>query len=291
MCDLCNQLVEKIREKDFSVARSFAAVRTLERMNYTYHGGDQWKPPLGPSPNFTIIAQKEKTIESLRATNTELHKNIDTLRRAINDQQQELANKNAELARQRTEIHAMSVKLDYYEGAICDTYSSVSFGDIVTPAISTRKVLDVLRENDRLRKDNVDLDNTASAFRTRCEMLERRCHELETKLRETRKMSIEATKAAIFGPMVFELAMPVSSSLSDAEKLAASLRGERDTLKKELNEVQRETLRAHAKTARLTLLVRRCIAKLRKLAYDRSALAVAEAVETADIAENTITGM
>lgn len=27
-----------------------AAVRTLERMGFTYHGGDLWKPPLGSAP-------------------------------------------------------------------------------------------------------------------------------------------------------------------------------------------------------------------------------------------------
>ena len=29
-----------------------AAVKTLERLGYTYHGGEQWKPSLGEKPDF-----------------------------------------------------------------------------------------------------------------------------------------------------------------------------------------------------------------------------------------------
>jgi hypothetical protein len=29
-----------------------AAIRTLQSKGYTYHGGEQWKPPIGPVPNF-----------------------------------------------------------------------------------------------------------------------------------------------------------------------------------------------------------------------------------------------
>ena len=32
-----------------------AAVRTLTRLGYTYHGGEEWKPPLGPAPRFDRI--------------------------------------------------------------------------------------------------------------------------------------------------------------------------------------------------------------------------------------------
>lgn len=29
-----------------------SAVRTLEKLGYTYHGGKYWKPPIGPRPDF-----------------------------------------------------------------------------------------------------------------------------------------------------------------------------------------------------------------------------------------------
>lgn len=44
-----------------------AAIRTLERKGYTYHGGIEWKPPLGPAPDFNLLAAKNAEIERLRA--------------------------------------------------------------------------------------------------------------------------------------------------------------------------------------------------------------------------------
>lgn len=29
-----------------------AAIKTLERLGYTYHGGEQWKPPVGRVPEW-----------------------------------------------------------------------------------------------------------------------------------------------------------------------------------------------------------------------------------------------
>jgi len=34
-----------------------AAIRTLTRLGYTYHGGEQWKPPLGKAPAFASAAR------------------------------------------------------------------------------------------------------------------------------------------------------------------------------------------------------------------------------------------
>ncbi len=38
-----------------------AAIRTLQFLGYTYHGAEQWKPPLGPSQD-AIDAQKWRTM-------------------------------------------------------------------------------------------------------------------------------------------------------------------------------------------------------------------------------------
>ena len=37
-----------------------SAIKTLEQLGYTYHGGELWKPPLGKAPEFNLI-------DSLRA--------------------------------------------------------------------------------------------------------------------------------------------------------------------------------------------------------------------------------
>lgn len=39
-----------------------AAVRTLQSLGYTYHGGEGWKPPLGPPPHPIL-----KRIDDLEA--------------------------------------------------------------------------------------------------------------------------------------------------------------------------------------------------------------------------------
>ena len=31
---------------------AIAAIDTLKFLGYTYHGGEKWKPPLGPKPDF-----------------------------------------------------------------------------------------------------------------------------------------------------------------------------------------------------------------------------------------------
>ena len=43
-----------------------AAVATLEHLGYTYHGGEMWKPPLGPAPNFSLIDQLHAEIDALK---------------------------------------------------------------------------------------------------------------------------------------------------------------------------------------------------------------------------------
>lgn len=43
---------EIIAEVAKDIARTNAAARTLERMGYTWEGGELWKPPLGPRPDF-----------------------------------------------------------------------------------------------------------------------------------------------------------------------------------------------------------------------------------------------
>lgn len=42
-----------------------AAVRTLERMGYTHHGGTEWKPPLGPVPDFARMDAERVRQEAL----------------------------------------------------------------------------------------------------------------------------------------------------------------------------------------------------------------------------------
>lgn len=44
-----------------------AAVSTLERLGYTYCGGEQWKPPLGQAPDFGLVNAQRARIAELEA--------------------------------------------------------------------------------------------------------------------------------------------------------------------------------------------------------------------------------
>jgi hypothetical protein len=55
-------LREKLAEKDDGepVTAQAAAIRTLTFLGYTYHGAEQWKPPLGKTPEpVAWIAKQE----------------------------------------------------------------------------------------------------------------------------------------------------------------------------------------------------------------------------------------
>jgi hypothetical protein len=51
----------------FVDAKHDAAVKTLEAAGYTFHGGQLWKPPLGPNPQplFERIAELEAALDDL----------------------------------------------------------------------------------------------------------------------------------------------------------------------------------------------------------------------------------
>lgn len=54
----------------FVDAKHEAAVKTLEAAGYTYHGGELWKPPLGPSakPFLDRIAELEAALRTIAST-------------------------------------------------------------------------------------------------------------------------------------------------------------------------------------------------------------------------------
>jgi hypothetical protein len=54
----CRMIVEALFTE---TAPKIAAVRTLEGMRYTYHGGEQWKPPLGERPAW--LDEKQASAE------------------------------------------------------------------------------------------------------------------------------------------------------------------------------------------------------------------------------------
>jgi cell division protein FtsB len=53
-----------------------SAVKTLEQLGYTYHGGELCKPPLGKAPDFSLI-------DSLRAENEALQQKVCDLRHKL----------------------------------------------------------------------------------------------------------------------------------------------------------------------------------------------------------------
>jgi hypothetical protein len=49
-----------------NVLRQRAAVRTLERLKYTWHGGVEWKPPLGNAPAWVLDEEERQRQERER---------------------------------------------------------------------------------------------------------------------------------------------------------------------------------------------------------------------------------
>lgn len=43
-----------------------AAVRTLQRLGYTYRGGVEWAPPIGPMPDFGLLKARNVEVARLR---------------------------------------------------------------------------------------------------------------------------------------------------------------------------------------------------------------------------------
>ncbi len=58
--------VEDFKEIDSQAyAAEWAAQETLERLGYTYAGGQYWKPPLGQAPNFDLLDSLHRKIAAL----------------------------------------------------------------------------------------------------------------------------------------------------------------------------------------------------------------------------------
>ncbi|MDX6914731.1 hypothetical protein R9X49_06375 [Pectobacterium carotovorum] len=55
------------------VSRLLASESTLQRLNYTYNGGVEWKPPVGSQPNFSLLDAKQARIDELETQLAELH--------------------------------------------------------------------------------------------------------------------------------------------------------------------------------------------------------------------------
>lgn len=47
--------------------RERSAVKTLEALGYTYHGGEQWKPPLGKAPDYITAEPLPFDLEAAKA--------------------------------------------------------------------------------------------------------------------------------------------------------------------------------------------------------------------------------
>lgn len=52
---------------DISEQEMAAAIRTLQGLGYTYHGGEQWKPPTGEKPDFAAIDARRGAYERVAA--------------------------------------------------------------------------------------------------------------------------------------------------------------------------------------------------------------------------------
>lgn len=68
--------------------RLHSAANTLERIGYTDHGGELWKPPIGQKPNFDLIDQLRAEVAGLKTgyeayerVNAELKAEVQALRK------------------------------------------------------------------------------------------------------------------------------------------------------------------------------------------------------------------
>ena len=64
--------------------KNTAAIATLERMGYTYHGGELWKPPLGKAPDFDLIDRIHARMEAAEARASQAEDNLITLFSVLN---------------------------------------------------------------------------------------------------------------------------------------------------------------------------------------------------------------
>lgn len=56
-----NRTVEQVHARN-------AAVKTLEKLGYTYHGGELWEPPIGEVPSYIKQPQVEVVYEEFTST-------------------------------------------------------------------------------------------------------------------------------------------------------------------------------------------------------------------------------
>jgi hypothetical protein len=56
-----------------------AAVKTLNQMGYTYHGGELWVPPLGKEPNWGLVEMWQHEAQRYKARAASLAKMLDAV--------------------------------------------------------------------------------------------------------------------------------------------------------------------------------------------------------------------
>lgn len=62
-----DQIATELRSQHAENVRLRAAERTLGALGYTDNGGELWKPPLGPAPDFNLLDAKNHRIAELEA--------------------------------------------------------------------------------------------------------------------------------------------------------------------------------------------------------------------------------
>ena len=65
-------------------SKNTAAIATLERMGYTYHGGELWKPPLGKALDFDLVDRIHARMEAAEARARQAEDNLITLLSVLN---------------------------------------------------------------------------------------------------------------------------------------------------------------------------------------------------------------
>ncbi|MFL3604255.1 hypothetical protein ACJU4I_10805 [Pseudomonas aeruginosa] len=102
---------EREREEQEQKSRwrslELSAVRTLEALGYTYHGGEQWKPPIGKAPDFDLIDSLRAEVERLRADTSSMRGSLN----AYSKSTKKLVKDGTRAAKERDRLKAENEEL------------------------------------------------------------------------------------------------------------------------------------------------------------------------------------
>ncbi len=93
-----DRLTKKLKEAESrnaelveALEKAQSAKRTLESLGYTDNGGELWKPPIGPKPNFSLMDSYRQRIAELEESNAQVIQSRDHYKRMVEEGLKQLA--------------------------------------------------------------------------------------------------------------------------------------------------------------------------------------------------------